>query len=623
MSRKMKNRIEKLLEALELSRASQIPPPRKKEEKKAMNPAEEAVSNAYTALALKKMYSLYLRPFADEKSFNIRGKFSINKLKKADLVKVFAGIFSNEAVFQRFLGYLPKDVRGILDIIVWEGGEHNTKKLKKKFGSEIVVFPDKNYRHTGEIQSPYQLFQNRHKYGYRNYEYSLYLEDGMRKLFQKYMEPPDDYHLHPLKKAETTYFFQDNGRILNQIILFLSYIQQGNLKFSKNGDKVLITSIRQMCQYCNIDEFYPDSKNKDLQNIRTQLLTDFLLDIRDAQFEDPLKLMRVLTDELLIGEKKKYKLRDLLWHIKGLHNLWNEDGEIRVRTKIQELLRKLPLGKWISMDNISKYCICRHPDFDIINRWGANHYLWFTKEGEKEYYGNQKINISEDKYNDALLIPFIKGFFFLCASLGIVDIAYELPENEFHHVKGKKYLSVFDGLAFVKLSELGAHLLGLKPDYKAEVEEESARIVLDEQRLFIHLEGKNSLKSLALEKIGDKISESCFKINYQTFLKECSSKQDIRNKIMIFREQISAKPPQIWEDFISDIMNKINPLSMEKNMKVYQIKPDDELISLIAKDEILKKYILKAENFRILIESRHLSKVKNRLEEFGYFIDKL
>jgi hypothetical protein len=56
---------------------------------------------------------------------------------------------------------------------------------------------------------------------------------------------------------------------------------------------------------------------------------------------------------------------------------------------------------------------------------------------------------------------------------------------------------------------------------------------------------------------------------------------------------------------------------------VYKLAGNRELHNLVARDEVLKKYILKAEDFHIAINARHLSKVKKRLEEFGYLIDNL
>jgi len=46
-------------------------------------------------------------------------------------------------------------------------------------------------------------------------------------------------------------------------------------------------------------------------------------------------------------------------------------------------------------------------------------------------------------------------------------------------------------------------------------------------------------------------------------------------------------------------------------------KTSRELLQIIAKDKILKKWELKAENYHILIDAKNVSKVKKRLEDYG------
>jgi len=84
-----------------------------------------------------------------------------------------------------------------------------------------------------------------------------------------------------------------------------------------------------------------------------------------------------------------------------------------------------------------------------------------------------------------------------------------------------------------------------------------------------------------------------------------------------------SRLPRIWEDFLNDILNKIDPLIPEPTLSVFRLKEHPELIELMARDEILQKCVLKAEGYHVLIPVQNLNKVKKRLEAFGYFIDHL
>jgi hypothetical protein len=59
-----------------------------------------------------------------------------------------------------------------------------------------------------------------------------------------------------------------------------------------------------------------------------------------------------------------------------------------------------------------------------------------------------------------LIAPFFKGFMFLLAAFGIVDIAFNTSKNEHIRKKEMDYLSVVDGLQYIRLTPLGAFIMG-------------------------------------------------------------------------------------------------------------------------------------------------------------------
>jgi hypothetical protein len=89
----------------------------------------------------------------------------------------------------------------------------------------------------------------------------------------------------------------------------------------------------------------------------------------------------------------------------------------------------------------------------------------------------------------------------------------------------------------------------------------------------------------------------------------------------LFNEYISEKPPQIWQTFIDDICSKKNPLKEKMNLHVFEVNDNQELIELIARDEILRKLVRIAEDYHILISEDNIKKVQHRLRDFGFFMD--
>ncbi len=112
-------------------------------------------------------------------------------------------------------------------------------------------------------------------------------------------------------------------------------------------------------------------------------------------------------------------------------------------------------------------------------------------------------------------------------------------------------------------------MLGLTQTYQAELEEHTANILLDEKRLIMTIEGSDPLKTLVLEKLAEKISDTCYKVNYQSFLKDCLTQQDIKQKITLFHEQIAANPPKVWQEFLDEVQQKMNPLRRKPTSRCF------------------------------------------------------
>ena len=289
-----------------------------------------------------------------------------------------------------------------------------------------------------------------------------------------------------------------------------------------------------------------------------------------------------------------------------------------------QLLKALPSSHWIAVENLEKYCLYREVDLEVTSRTSYGSDLYFNMKVDSRYRNYYERTYARGSYyNEAVTKPFLKTMLFMFAAFGIVDVAYDLPANKALQEREADYLSPFDGLRYVRITPLGEYVLGLKKTYSISIEEPTATILLDDKRLIMTIDGHDPLKTMVLEKLAEKISETCYKVNYQSFLKECATQQDIKQKIALFQEQIAAKPPQIWQEFLDDVLAKINPLTKKSSLAVYKLQPNKELIALMARDEMLKQYILKAEDYHVVIETKHLGKVKKRLEEFGYFIDNI
>jgi len=488
----------------------------------------QVIDKHYSKAVLITIYNTYLHHFYTEDDFDLKGGFAISKLSKAKLVRALAYILAEPDMLAALVSGMPPGVKTVLDTLVWEGGQHLAQNLDTDNTFEPPLITHKkekrfgpNVKKVGYLSLPYQVFPYQSDYHFAGgslyYDYYLFLPEVLRKVFKTVLSPPSAYHLKGRPAiGKTAYIYEDRHRILSRIELFCAYIAQGNLKYSKSGEKVLKTSVRQMAKYCDIEEFY-DPKDKDLGVLRTSLIIDFLTSYGDAQkptsaaSASPAFLKRIFTAFFQDSpEYGGYYLNRLLSHLKGVHNLKSgyyeqehRQNERTVRASLAMLLKKLPAEKgacqWTSVSDLIKYCLYRDIDLRIVDRDFASRYLSLDREMNSGI-GYRQIHIGSSLYTEAVTAPFLKGVLFLLAAFGLADIAYDTPANDRLRKKNKGYLSVFDGLRYVRLTEPGAYVAGLTDTYndlkKTGVsEKQSAEIILDDTRLLIRLEGQDRLKA--------------------------------------------------------------------------------------------------------------------------------
>ncbi len=601
---------------------------------------EDILNAKYSVDALKKIYDTHMQNLVDA-DLHPDADLPSTKIKKQTLAWLIARVYTDQELFIQFHERLPYVVKEIVKQLVWEGGEADATLLEKVHQIEMVR-QDVSYRYGAvslDVQDAYTIFlirrEYRHDYYHGSksnpYHYHFSLPDQIRNMFKQHLPHPPQYDMLPLKTIQETAFqYVDGDLILQQLPLFYSYIEQGHLSFSQSTGKLLKNSVKLMAKYCHIQEFY-DEKNKDLGLMRTKMLIEFChtVTMKDGITSDPATLRALFDKFFTTTGYQSLSLSGLLWHLQGVHNLssyyYGESPELPVRKTLHALLKAMPAQAWLNPEDLVQYCLYRDLPLEIAPKSSATRYLSYRRDVPKNdrYYYDTKVSVSAGNYKDTVMLPFFKAAMFLFASFGIVDIAYEEPLNDTVQQAKKLYLSPFDGLRYVRLTPLGAYVAGQTQWYEAAIEEEHAVITLDENRLLLTIEGQDRLKTLVIEKMAEKIGASCYRVNYQSFLRECQTTQDIEKTIDLFHAHICADPPEVWQEFLQDVLSKINPLQPNQSIAIYKLADNKELRSLIAQDEVLKKHVMKAENFHIAVESKNLLKVKKRLEEFGYLIDNL
>lgn len=211
--------------------------------------------------------------------------------------------------------------------------------------------------------------------------------------------------------------------------------------------------------------------------------------------------------------------------------------------------------------------------------------------------------------------PFVKAMLFVLATFGIVEIAYREPQ------KGEK--SYYDGLQYVRLTELGKYVLGISKDYTPNVTNDNGpAFELDDQRLLINVADSKSPFIPMLKEFAVLVTPSLYRVDYDIFLTGCNKREDVKRKIDLFEQYICQKLPIIWKQFFDDILSRCAPFSSPLDEYILLCLPADNtaLARLILTEPSLRRYVHKVEGYMLLVKSSKIKKFSDAMKRFGYLI---
>jgi len=537
----------------------------------------------------------------------------------------------NESLVKVFLEELPEWLRISFEEMLWDDKSFTLNEFGKRGNLEIPKTNKYDYYHEPKLPYQAQLFKiwvNRAGYSPHG-EVFLYLNSSQKKLFRFCFPVPENCKLDFKDENNSEYFVSTNVEILSQLQILVVYLRQVGLKRAKNGIKILKASIKEIRKVCNVPELYPEVKG--LENLRLIMLLE-LIDtfIKKKEINTQLSIDKFIKEIFSFYFDPK---ADILTNFSQFLNYLkvrydgnsqsNQDRFYQERMAFQELLGQLVVDKWVGIGNIYRYFNSRGtmPQPVKLSKYLGD--VCFSTRVDRSYgISIERVDIDDANKGEALLRPYLKLVMFVLNTLGVVNIAYTEPKNDIFQDKKNPWLSVYDGIKEVSLTPLGAWLLGKTDTYEGFTKKASVKVTLDDKRLIVTVMGNDPVVDLTLTRMARPIGSGCFIVSSDIFLQDCETAGDIRDKINIFKTNISKNPPQIWEEFFTSLLEKFDPLEYRpENMLLFKLDPSNkDLISLLFSDSYLKWNIMKVEDYHILIPGSSYKAVKTRLAEYGYLL---
>ncbi len=529
--------------------------------------------------------------------------------------------FEKKELFLTLIATFPDNVRALIEDLMWNKF-YNNKEIKDKFNINIIRSDYKPHEYSYDFHSfinPYLLLFQIEKLGSNGFVFGF--DDELRGHLSLFFEQPAPKELQIAGKNEidpSYILFDKSQAAFTELPVLYSFFTQGQINLNASN-KPSITSLNKMRKVCNIEEFYNIKEvDKALSNIRTNLLIEILFeDSITNQYFDSMPTHEFIKHAYLHFVEGYHEAERLLPHIKGFKYIDEFSINNNVNNKLHQLLLEVPKDKWVSVESILEKVIFEGQKFDIVKVKEAYYHLYISV---KQAY-DTKMFVNKMNYDEIMVKPLIKAFFMFCASMGVLDVYYEVPQSYLGGYGDEKSIFPYEGIKYIRLTDLGAYVTGQSTDYKVPKMEE-ASVTLDEENLLIHYDSENKALLGMVESISRPAGNHLFKVDFATVLGRCNNYQEINAQIRTFEKLLSNNPPQIWKDFFAALKEKSYKfVNQNDEYLIYSLPDNKELMNLFAKDNYLKQHIIRAEYYHVLIRVKSLPAVKKHLKKSGFLIE--
>ena len=460
------------------------------------------------------------------------------------------------------------------------------------------------------------------RYGYRDYESYITVTPAVHAIFlPRFFPEAFDQEVGLYQLPEGYYRIVNfEAESLTRFHLFSSLYQQGEFPLKKKG--VGVTDMKRAQKKLALSEFFPGDTTEFRANLRAfsyiQLLTltrQFLVKTGNPTYEEMLRGFFSGFQHI-----SYWLVTPLYPHIKGLRQqMVNYGRHAKLCNIMFTWLREEP-ERWVSIRDIFLKV------YGIENGENSSRFTTLVFHPNDEQSNTQITNeytgsiIAADNYAMEFGYTGLQVCAFLMASVGAAEIAINEAPSAERFVRSD--LSPFDSLEFIRLTPLGRYALGLTDEYEAPEQEHMAYFELDPERLIIRSLVEPNPYAQLLKDTSVPISKNRFETSALSFLANCHTKADVESKIKIFRQFISDELPPLWEQFFKSLLQHCHPLKEDtQNYKRYTLDPENrDLVMLVTTDPVLRRIVIRAENYRIMVKTEDLRKFETQLKKHGYLL---
>lgn len=542
------------------------------------------------------------------------------RLKK-DFLIVAANILYSKTNFSYLYDSLDDKTHRMIEYLFFKGYS-SADDLNADTGFEWVYKQETRYRYTEYRMAQIPEASLIETFGYSgwsfNRSYSYTLRDMFWRIFSvqvmpnTYAKQLSSEGMEKLPSTEVPLKVYNNEGMMCDFIPVLQQIAKHE-KIDYGVKKMSVATVKKIAKKIAFMDFFDKPVLKEQATLASSLAIPMLLLCLSHEKESVVEYWTFLRD-MFQNASKRYVLFDMLGHLKGLRRDFVIDNMRydAFENILISVLSGIHSHRWYSVDDLLIRMFAQ-PEATK----GVMFPLSPNAIDRYDITVANEVTMKPYHVEEYITRPLLYGYLALCAGCGLIEVACQ--QSDAYRV------TPYEVIKYVRLTPLGEYVFGVTDTYKsAEIHTSYEYFDVDTDRLIIRtidIDGKNPYEGL-LSGFAERISKQRYRVTPATFLTGSTGISDIIAKTKYFEDNICKEPSAVWNDFFRQMEKRCNPLQYTSEpYSVYRVSSENkELLQLFVSDNYLRKHSLRAENYTILIETRFLQKVMEKLRAYGYIL---
>jgi hypothetical protein len=288
------------------------------------------------------------------------------------------------------------------------------------------------------------------------------------------------------------------------------------------------------------------------------------------------------------------------------------------RQVVADVVAECPVGRWVATDELFRYMRAVGHRFEVTrDPWRL--YIGDPQYGSLGYDGCGGWNILQVRYALCVLFEY-------AATLGIVDVAHVPPAGarpDYHHMSGTDdldYLSRYDGLAFIRLTPLGANVLGLTESYDPPgLEHRSVFTVLTNLDVVATGDGLTFADRIVLERYGQRTADRVWRLDRDMLLAVAEQGESIADVRAFLAARTATPLPPAVTNLLDDVADRTQRFVDRGAMRVIDCA-DPALVLRLANDRATRGLCIAAGDHRLLVPAGSEQAFRRAVRTLGYAV---